>query len=99
MTDIEDQPYFLAMGCHFPGGESQFTDYIFEKMTPAAAPPPSAAPPPGAPPAAPPLSDAAKEAVQISRDLNRKVEGWNSVIALTSSGMKISGDYLGGDTQ
>jgi hypothetical protein len=107
MADIEDQPYFLAMGCHFPGGESQFTDYFFEKMTAATAPPPGAAAAPGAPPmggannpaATAPLADAAKEAVQISRDLYRKVEGWNSVIALTPSGMKISGDYLGGDTQ
>lgn len=107
MTDIDDQPYFLAMGCHFPGGESQFTDYFFDKMSAAAAPPPGAAAAPGAPPTggandpAPtaPSADAAKEAVQISRDLYRKVEGWNSVIALTPSGMKVSGDYLGGDTQ
>lgn len=108
MTDLEDQPYFLAMGCHFPGGESQFTDYFFEIMTAATAPPPgAAAAAPGAPPtggainpsATAPSADAVKEAVQISRDLYRKVEGWNSIIALTPSGMKMSGDYLGGDTQ
>lgn len=107
MADIEDQPYFLAMGCHFPGGESQFTDYFFEKMTAATAPPPGAAAAPGAPPTGSennaavtaPSAEGVKEAVQISRDLYRKVEGWNSVIALTPSGMKMSGDYLGGDTQ
>ena len=104
MADIEDQPYFMAMGCHFPGGESQFTDYFFDKMAGAAAAPPGAAAAPGAAPGATPAAtipqaDAAKEAVQISRDLYRKVEGWNTVVALTPSGMKVSGDYLGGDTQ
>ncbi|MEK7757330.1 MAG: hypothetical protein AAB385_08980, partial [Planctomycetota bacterium] len=92
MADIEDQPYFLAMGCHFPGGESQFMDYFFDKLSAATAPPPGAAAPPGATgpptggpasannPATAPSADAVKEAVQISRDLYRKVEGWNSVI-------------------
>jgi hypothetical protein len=108
MTEIEDQPYFIAMGCHFPSGESPFMDYFFEKMMaasqgPAAGAPgaPGATPPGGAnnPPAAAGPNDAAKEALQLSRDLYRKVEGWNSVVAMTSSGMKVSGDYLGGDTQ
>jgi len=108
LAEIEDQPYFLAMGCHFPGGESQFTDYLFEKMTAAAAPPPGAAAAPGATggspasadnPASAPPAGAAKDAVQYSRDLYRKVEGWNSLIAMSPDGMKESGDYLGGDTQ
>jgi len=108
MTEIEDQPYFAAMGCHFPGGESPFMDYVFEKMMAASQSPAAGAP--GAPGATPPgganapaatagLNDAAKEALQLSRDLYRKVEGWNSVVAMTSSGMKVSGDYLGSDTQ
>jgi len=104
LTEIEDQPYFMAMGSHFPGGESPFMDYFFDKVSAAAAPPPGLAPPPGPVPGAPPVaaappSDAAKEAVQISRDLYRKVEGWNSIVAMTPSGMRMSGDYLGGDTQ
>lgn len=108
MTDIEDQPYFLAMGCHFPGGESPFLDYFFDKMTAASTPPPGATPPDptgATPPAAnnpaatAPPSDDAKEAVRITRDLYRKVEGWNSVVAMTPSGMKVIGDYVGGDTQ
>ena len=115
MTEIEDQPYFVTMACHFPGGESPFMDYVFEKMMAASQSPAAGAP--GAPGATAPgatggspasannpaatagLNDAAKEALQISRDLYRKVEGWNSVVAMTSSGMKVSGDYLGGDTQ
>ncbi|MFH1108712.1 MAG: hypothetical protein V1790_05905 [Planctomycetota bacterium] len=107
MTEIEDQPYFVAMGCHFPGVDSPFMDYVFEKMMAASQSPAAGAP--GAPGATPPaganspaatagLNDA-KEALQLSRDLYRKVEGWNSVIAMTASGMKASGDYLGGDTQ
>jgi len=115
MSEIEDQPYFVAMACHFPGGESPFMDYVFEKMMAASQSPAAGAPgapgatAPGAtggspasannPAAAAGLNDAAKEALQLSRDLYRKVEGWNSVIAMTSSGMKVSGDYLGGDTQ
>lgn len=108
MADIEDQPYFLAMGCHFPGGESPFLDYFFEKMTTASAPPPGAAPP-GAtgglpagasdPATATGHSDDAKEAVRITRDLYRKVEGWNTVVAMTPSGMRVVGDYIGDDAK
>lgn len=100
MTEIEDQPYFVAMGFHFPGGESTFLDYVFEKMMAVTqSPAPGATPPGGAPPAAPAgLHDDAKEAIQLSRDLYRKIEGWNSVVAMTPSGMKVAGDYIGSDT-
>ncbi len=89
-TEVEDQPYFLAMSTHFPGGESLFTDYFFEMLTS------SSAPPTGTPPAAG-AADAAKEATKITRDLYRKVDGWNMVVSLSPSGMKTSGDYLGAD--
>jgi len=100
-TEIEDQPYLAAMGCHIPGTESPFFDFFFDKISaamtaPAAAAPgvPGAAPAPAADPA---KADAAKAAIQVSRDLYRKVEGWNSVMAFSPAGMRVSGDYLGAD--
>ncbi len=101
MMGIEDQPYFLAMGGHFPGNDSQFTDFIFEKMSASAPSPAAGGSPAGAPDSAPAAgtADAAKEVIHVTRDLYRKVEGWNSVIALTPSGMKITGDYLGSDRE
>ena len=106
MTDIEDQPYFLAGGYHFPGGESPFIDYIFEKMTAMATSAPGTGAATGVPPTgsegntgAKATAEAFQETIQISRDLYRKIEGSNSVMAFTPAGMKMSGDYIGGDTQ
>ena len=101
-TEIEERPYFAALGCHFPGTESPFLDYFFEKTAASVQP---AAPPaaPGdagtaaTPPAAGGNADPAREAMLISRDLYRKVEGWNTVMSFVPGAMSSSGDYVGAD--
>ncbi len=109
LTELEEQPYLVAMGCHIPGTDSPFFDYVFDKVGAAmagGAAPGGGAPgaPPGSPDGAPAAAspdpaktEAAKAAMQVSRDLYRKVEGWNSLIAFSPGGMRVSGDYLGGD--
>lgn len=98
LTEVEDQPYLAAMGCHVPGSESPFFDFFFDKISTAlTAAPAAAAAVGGTPPADTTQADAAKAAIQVSRDLYHKVEGWNFVVAFTPAGMKVSGDYLGAD--
>lgn len=98
LTEVEDQPYLAAMGCHVPGTESPFFDFFFDKMSAAlTAAPAVAAEAGGAPAPDTTKTDAAKAALQLSKDLYRKVEGWNSVVAFTPAGMRVSGDYLGAD--
>jgi len=97
LTDIEEQPYLAAMGCHVPGTDSPFFDFFFDKISAAL----TVAPDMGGGDAAKAdttKADAAKAAIQISRDLYHKVEGWNTVVAFTPAGMRLSGDYVGADT-
>jgi hypothetical protein len=98
LADMPEQPYLFAMGCHVPGSESPFFDYFFDKFLAALTGPPA----PGAMPTTPPSPEgvqAAKDAMQISRDLYRKVEGWNTVMSFTPNGMRVSGDYIAADAQ
>ncbi len=93
LTDVGEQPYLFALGCHVPGTESPFFDYVHDKLS-------AALTAPGAPGAAPPdpaAAQAAKDAIGVSRDLYRKVEGWNAVVAFTPGGMRMAGDYIGQD--
>lgn len=98
LTEIEEQPYLAAMGCHVPGTESPFFDFFFDKISTAlTAAPAAAVAAGGTPPADTSKADAAKAAIQVTRDLYRKVEGWNAVVAFSPTGMKVTGDYLGAD--
>jgi hypothetical protein len=50
LSEIEDQPYFVAFGCHMPGNDAPFADYVFDKMESVmTAPKAPAAGTPGAP--------------------------------------------------
>ncbi len=92
---FEDEPFSLAMGWHVPGAESPFFDFVFEKMA-VAAPAPAAQPAgEGGDKPASAEADASKEAMQVLRDLMRKMEGQNTLMRVTDKGLVSKGSYIG----
>ena len=99
LSEIEQRPYAIAMGWHVPGSASPFFDYVFDKMmaTPPANPmgmPPNA----GGEAAGKAKAEETKRAAKITRDLYRKVEGMNMMVAASPEGLTMIGNYVGSDT-
>ncbi len=109
LTQIEDQPYFVAAGYHVPGETSPFFEYLVDKVTNALQPRPAAAEAAGGAAESAPAAekgtaagggtDALKEAMRVSRELYRNIEGQNMVMAMSPSGIRMSGDYIGKDPE
>jgi hypothetical protein len=90
-TNIEDQPFFIAVGSHVPGGMSELFDYLlktFEQSVQTAAP------------MAGPQADpsAALENFKVSVEMNKMTEGGNMLMALSPDGMKMISDLIVKDT-
>lgn len=99
LTQIQEQPYFVALGYHFPGETSPFFDYMLDKITSAMKSTPAApGSAPGTEDAAPGgQTDALKKAMGVARELYRKTEGQNMAMAVSPGGMRMSGDYISRD--
>lgn len=102
LSEIEEQPYFLAAAYHLPGDSSPFIDFIFDKMSKAAEGGPMAmfgmAPALGTPNAKGDKNDdqaAAKESMAVMRQLYTSLIATNVVIATSPEGMRMAGDYVG----
>lgn len=96
LDQIEEQPFALAMGYHFPGDSSPFIDYLLDKTL-------AAMKPQAAPGAEPTPEDKAKAeafdaALKNMRELYRKMEGMNLALRFTEEGMLQYGDIIGKDT-
>jgi hypothetical protein len=94
LANLAEQPFFAAMGCHFPGDQSPIVDYIYGKALAAI---------PAADDAEDETNTAAttvrtlRENLELSRKLYREVSGMNSVYAFTPDGMRGVGDFLAKD--
>jgi len=97
-SEIEDQPFFMAMGWNLPGSESPVFDFVLDKLK--AAP---AQPPPGSPAADPAAGEksaqASADAWRIFQDMVRKIEGVDLVVSATKDGMSFHGNYLSADAK
>jgi len=94
LTEIEEQPYFVAMGYHAPGDSSSFIDYIVKTVIDAIPADSAGAAEPGAQGE---NTRALIEAFKTAAEFYRKVEGANAVIAMSPDGMKEVGDLIGKD--
>lgn len=92
LMDIQDQPFFFAVGYHVPGSESPFFDAVHERMINAIPESPAQSGAGAAVSAA-----KIKESLNLSRDLFRKVEGQNMLVAMSPTGMRVLGDYITAD--
>jgi hypothetical protein len=94
LTEIEEQPYFVAMGYHAPGDSSPFIDYIVKTVIDAIPADTAGATDPGTQGQD---TRALIEAFQTAGEFYRRVEGLNAVIAMSPDGMKEVGDLIGKD--
>ena len=96
-SNIADQPYFFATAYHIPGDSSPFMDFVFDKMEKAATMPA------GMPMGIPGQGDAGqgdmKEYIANVRAFYGAIEGADFVMGASPDGMRMTGDYLGKDTQ
>ena len=89
---LREQPYVLAMDYGFPGDDSPFFDFLFDKL--GAAPPPD--------PSAQAQGDQADaearaRAERVARDLYKSVRGANMLLAVSPNGIRLAGNYFGSD--
>jgi hypothetical protein len=90
-THIEEQPFFIAVGSHVPGGMSELFDYFlktFEQSVQTATP------------MAGPQADpsAALENFKVSAEMNKMSEGGSMLMALSPDGMKMISEMIVKDT-
>ena len=89
---LREQPYAMAMDYGFPGDQSPFFDFLFDKL--------GAAPP--ADPAAQAQGDQADAQAQaraerVTRDLYKSVRGADMLMAVSPDGVRLAGNYFGDD--
>lgn len=98
LTEIEEQPYFMAMGYHLPGPASPFTDYVIDQVLRTLESSPSTDPNAPAPAPAPSVDPAqARDAARYARELYRAFEGMDLVMAVSPDGLKLTADYISSD--
>lgn len=95
LSGIKAQSFVFAGGYHFPGTESSFFDYFFDKMINA-----SNALPMGMPgqPGNSNTKNPMRASLETARDFHRTLEGENVVFSFTPNGLSMTGNYFGRDT-
>lgn len=108
LSDTPAQPFFMASGYHFPGGESPFWDYFLTKVAGALPPaqPPAAAGDDAAAKAgeksaaaAPSAGDRMRTGLEMNREFNKKVEGGSTVVGFDDGALRMAGTYFGADAK
>jgi len=101
LAHLEEQPFFAALGYHFPGEESPVIDYLYGKALAALAKPDAqpganagAGAGPGGEDAAGAMTKTLKESLENQHKLYRAVEGMNTLYAFGQDGMRGIGDFI-----
>ncbi len=89
---LSEQPYVMAMDYGFPGDDSPFFEFLFDKL--GAAPPPD--------PTTQAQGDQADAQAQaraerVTRDLYKSVRGADMLLAVSPDGIRLAGNYFGPD--
>ncbi|MCH7591717.1 MAG: hypothetical protein IH989_02900 [Planctomycetes bacterium] len=89
---LREQPYAVAVDYGFPGDDSPFFEFLFDKL--GAAPPPD--------PSAQAQGDQADAQAQaraerVTRDLYKSLHGADLLMAVSPDGVRLAGNYFGRD--
>ncbi len=92
-TEIEDQPWTIAVGYHVPGAESPFFAYVCDQMKNALTSTPAA----GAGADAETAKKAVGDSIQLLHDMYSAIEGMNYVLSFSPQGVKGAADMTSSD--
>jgi len=82
-AEVNEQPYFCAVGFEMPGEESPFFEYLLSEM--------------GKGQTSAEDGKALMDSFEASLDFYRLLEGGDAVLAFVDSAMAVSGNYFGAD--
>lgn len=94
LSGLKAQSFVFAGGYHFPGTQSPFFDYFFDKMMNASNVMPMGIPnQPGDG-----NKNPMRASLETSRDFHRILEGENVIFSFAPNGLTATGNYFGRDT-